>query len=212
MSKFSLKTHFHNKIVKWSIKDTKMKRRTPILILAISLLLLFGDRGYNIASAYVDYKTLSIPVHEQEMKNWCWAASAQMVIDYFGGNKSQRQIVNYVKGSVIDKPGSNNETIKALNYGGVEGTHKNGKLTFGSIISQINNNQPILAAVNYYRSKDNVGHMFVIRGYYEDNSDDSYDVYFIDPADGTRNYRNYDSFADNSVYYWDRSIHRIYVN
>ncbi|MDP4096345.1 hypothetical protein OIN60_06130 [Paenibacillus sp. P96] len=74
----------------------------------------------------------------------------------------QRQIVKYVKGAVVDEPGTNNETIEALNYGGVEGTHKNNILAFDTVVAQINKNQPVLAAINWNNSTDGVGHMYVI--------------------------------------------------
>jgi hypothetical protein len=165
------------------------------------------------ASAYVDYKTLSIPSYKQERDNWCWAASSQMSINYLGGNKTQSQIVNYVKGSVVNEPGTNAEVVRALNYGGLSGSNVNGSLAFSKVASQVKNNQPILAAVSWNNNPNGTGHMFVIRGFYNDTSTGKQDIYYKDPwpTNTTDKIFSYNSFLNNSDFTWRSSIDSIYV-
>ena len=51
------------------------------------------------------------------------------------------------------------------------------------------------------------GHMYVIRGYYEDTSDSTQDLYLIDPADGGYYFAHYSNFSP----YWTASIYNAYV-
>lgn len=67
----------------------------------------------QIGLNYVDYELLSIPTHKQEKNKWCWAASSQMVIDYLGGNETQRDIV--VKGSLLMKEEPIEKSKKGIN-------------------------------------------------------------------------------------------------
>lgn len=165
------------------------------------------------ASAYVDYTSLSIPSYKQEQSNWCWATSAQMSIKYLGGNKTQSSIVSYVKGSVVNQPGTDAETIKALNYGGLNGTTVNSALSFGTITTRIKNNQPMLAAIKWKSSINGVGHMFVVNGFYTDTSSGTQKVYYKDPwpENPSDNIKIYSDFLNNSSFNWDRSIDSVYV-
>ena len=70
-----------------------------------------------IKSAKLGKKILPVPKYSQEEKQWCWAASAQMIGRYVTGKaKSQEQIVKHVKGKRVDKPATNAEMKKALRY------------------------------------------------------------------------------------------------
>ncbi len=179
------------------------------LAFAVGIASTFG----STASAYVDYQTLSIPSYKQERTNWCWVASSQMAISYLGGSKTQSQIVSYVKGSVVNDPGTNAEVIRALNYGGLRGSNVNGSLAFSKVISQVKNNQPIFAAISWNQSPNGTGHMYVIRGFYNDTSTGKQEIYYKDPwpDNPTDNKRSYSDFINNSSFSWRTSIDSIYV-
>lgn len=167
----------------------------------------------STASAYVDYQTLSIPSYKQERSNWCWVASSQMAISYLGGSKTQSQIVSYVKGSVVNDPGTNAEVIRALNYGGLHGSNVNGSLALSKVISQVKNNQPIFAAISWNTSPNGTGHMYVIRGFYNDTSSGRQEIYYKDPwpANKTDNVESYSKFLNNDEFSWKSSVDSIYV-
>jgi hypothetical protein len=61
------------------------------IIKALKLFLLFSGFLPCLTRCCFPNMMTSLPVtlHPQETKNWCWAASAQMVMDYLGHNVSQ---------------------------------------------------------------------------------------------------------------------------
>ncbi|WP_018883963.1 papain-like cysteine protease family protein [Paenibacillus massiliensis] len=180
---------------------------TPSLILAADV-----ETERVISPNYVDYMLLDIPTYKQEKTKWCWAASSQMVIEYLGGNKSQSQIVKYIKGSTINAGASDQEVIRVLDWAKISATRISGNLPFGKVISQISNNQPILAHINWKKDSE-LGHMVVIRGHYNHSETGKWDIYYKDPAQNaiTNNVLAYDEFNDNSDFYWNSTIHSIYV-
>lgn len=50
----------------------------------------------------------------QRQKNWCWAATTQMVLNYHGLYVTQEQIVERIFGALIDAPGQPNQILEAL--------------------------------------------------------------------------------------------------
>jgi hypothetical protein len=51
----------------------------------------------------------------QELQNWCWAASIEMVLRFHGVNVSQRDIVQQVFGAQVDRPAGAEQILYALN-------------------------------------------------------------------------------------------------
>lgn len=145
----------------------------------------------NAALAYVDYELLSIPVSQQEKSNWCWAACTQMVCKFYGENPSQADIVTFTFGSPVNQGGNINHMGLALANWNVGATGLSGKLTYTEIEGDINSGSPIIVGRN--------GHAEVIRGFYTDTSNNKYNVYFIDPWDGSYNIVSYPVFSST----WD---------
>ncbi|WP_083910475.1 C39 family peptidase [Effusibacillus pohliae] len=50
----------------------------------------------------------------------------------------------------------------------------------------MNNGEPIIALITW-KGGSGTGHVFVIRGYYQDTSVPKSDVYYIDPLDASYN-------------------------
>jgi hypothetical protein len=50
----------------------------------------------------------------QEQDEWCWAASASMILNWYGLNITQEMVVARTKGVLIDQPGSDQDISNAL--------------------------------------------------------------------------------------------------
>lgn len=77
------------------------------------------DSGCNAdnSSSTADGLILSVPVKIQEQSNWCWAASSQAIISYYGKTLNQCDISNYAwsLSSCCSDP-SNQSTCNKNNY------------------------------------------------------------------------------------------------
>ncbi len=64
----------------------------------------------------VDFAKFSSSYAEQEMSQWCWAASVSMLFDYYGHPVSQEKIVQTQYGRITNLPAGNGFTMaKQLN-------------------------------------------------------------------------------------------------
>lgn len=131
------------------------------------------------------------------MSNWCWAACTDMVLKYFGAFSSQSQIVVFTYGEVVNKSANVTQISAALANWNVNSIPTASMLAFSTIISQIENNEPMISGRN--------GHAQLIRGYYQDTSNNIMDVYYIEPWDGTYRLLSYGTYSSTwnggSVYY-----------
>lgn len=133
-----------------------MERKTKILsvagFLAVSFLL-FAGIGFSDADTLLD-----VPGIEQEQSNWCWAASAQATLEYYGQNVAQCEIVNWGWGrtdccakpssSDCDKGGyvgstPNNPGKDVLGHWGVNSTYVGSALPQATVVSEIDSGRPI---------------------------------------------------------------------
>lgn len=149
------------------------------------------------ASAYVDYKTLDIPPYSQEESNWCWAATSQIVIDYIGyGFHTQDEIVEGVKGSVVNETANQYEDKESLTDWGVSTSLTTSYITFATIITNIKNYEPIKAFRLLYET---TGHDFLIYGFYEYTDISQQDVYYFNPDPYSDSYyiTSYNTFKTN---------------
>lgn len=88
-----------------------------VLKVVISLILVFSLYENTMpVYALPPYVALAMPRREQQKSKWCWAASAQMVGDYYGMNHSQAQIVYQIKESYADASATDSETTQAINF------------------------------------------------------------------------------------------------
>jgi len=151
------------------------------------------------------WKVLGVPRYKQSKDQWCWAASAQMVIAYKKKGKKppkQAEIVKYVKGSVTNKPASLDETTRGLRHWGVNGTviHANegslgdGTISYSSIIDQIGSKKLIISGIGWYGGG---GHMVVIKGYNTSARFKKTGIIYNDPADGKGHGESYDHYKES---------------
>ena len=180
------------------------KKKLASIVLLVMLALSFSKTPVY---AYTGYKLLSVPSHVQQHPYWCWATCDQMIIQFFGGSATQSQIVSFIFGTPppIDQTSAAtvSQTSNALFNWNVNNVATSSSLAFGTVTSQINNNEPMIGGV----STGGTGHMYVIRGYYEDTGSNKQDLYLIDPGDGSYCISHYSVFSA----VWTASIYNTYV-
>ena len=155
-----------------------------IRLYTVFFLLISG--GVNFSSAqkiyYVGIPNAKMNYYAsyQQKPQWCWAASIQMVLKYYGVNLSQKQIVRrtygQTNGELPDWAASIETIHKNLNHKGVDldGRHYivNAQVGMGApdpmlLISELSHKRPIV--IGYHA--DIGGHVVLITAvsYYESN-------------------------------------------
>ena len=107
---------------------------------------------------------------------WCWAASAQMVLHYYSRNVSQCSLANSLFGRRIcclpflsfmcNLPCLISKVDWLYKSFGINSSYNGNPISFPAIQSEINANQPI--EVGFSWSKGG-GHVAIIRGWEQDN-------------------------------------------
>lgn len=130
-----------------------MMRRMKLGIWAGILVLLLG-----MAPLHGQQKLLSVNMETQQMDQWCWVASSQCLVRQRTGNYfSQEAYVRYIKGSIVNQPGTGDEIERACRGGGAT-VSQTGPLSMSGIQSLINANKCFIVGRQ--------GHATVGFGYY----------------------------------------------
>lgn len=126
--------------------------------------------------------TIYIDEEKQYMSNWCWAACSVMVGRYGTGSQIiQSQVVNEIKGAVINLGGTEKDEVKGIYIASEEKKNAvilgNDKFEFNDIVDIIDANHPLI--LNLYWNDDSK-HAVVCSGYdrYEEQ------IYIVNPAEG----------------------------
>ncbi|MBK6730881.1 MAG: C39 family peptidase [Bacteroidetes bacterium] len=154
----------------------KKLKLTFLLLLSVSIgQQIFAQQSYTQEATYVGIlsENFNYYASSQRNSNWCWAASLQMIFNYYGINITQEQIVERSYGS--DPYGNlpnwtgNFEVITAnLNNWNVDNNGRQyevyATLNFGAptpsyLIEELANQHPVLIG---YQSSPNSGHAVVI--------------------------------------------------
>ncbi|MDR2899157.1 MAG: hypothetical protein LBU94_02465 [Clostridiales bacterium] len=161
------------------------------------------------------FTTLSEPIivvrtgrYKQERSYWCWAASLRSyrVNQGLGTSLSQSDIVEIVKGSVVNQTADDREVLDYLwNEEGLDVRRDGFALTIPAIRRLLSNGEAILMGLQYTDKYDNLGHMMIISGI-DDSRIPAY-VEYMDPAEGEYVLRNGESIASNRDYEWNSSIY-----
>lgn len=103
----------------------------------------------------------------QRQANWCWAACAQMVLNYHGLNVSQEQIVTRIYGALVDQPANDMQVRTALSgwAPNVQGGYSTiycvqGINSANEITANLNNRWPLIVGLR--NPGNNVGHAYVL--------------------------------------------------
>lgn len=130
--------------------------------------------GPNLFAAAVpsdQFEFFSSPEQDgrQRQTNWCWAASAQMVLNYHGLYVSQEHIVQRIYGAQIDRPANLNQILGALTgwapdtRGRHSSIHANPYTQSGSqIVEALANRWPLIVGLK--NPNGGIGHAVVLTG------------------------------------------------
>ena len=136
---------------------------------------------------------LEIPWTAQEQEAWCWAACAQMVINYFDSEEkvSQCELVRYLRRHIKRLPNINccnsprrkacseayadHPDISAVyeNWG-VKATRSRGSIAIARLKSELTHGRPVEICFRWDNDDPNVftGHVIIVRGVVETRSGD----------------------------------------
>ncbi|WP_234123824.1 papain-like cysteine protease family protein [Clostridium hydrogenum] len=155
-------------------------------------------------------KKLPVPIILQGDHPWCWAATSASLIDYDKStNITEEDVVNYTFGKLTNDGGTPTQIMNAYKHWGLNPVMYNNPLTYNSVVSYINNNDPINSLMYYDDGNSYEGHSMSLIGYSTlSNGYKSYTM--IDPnenyyvsvaATNTGNNVEYDLGGDEFVWY-----------
>jgi hypothetical protein len=186
------------------------KRLIPFL--AIVLIIVGNFIGSMVPHTYaaVYRKVLDVPVRTQEQTNWCHAAVAQSVIKYFRNEDvSQCYIVNSIYPSCPNWPAyisAVGTTLRSIRYN-IANDHITSSVAFYNVQYQIDNNRPMIVLWQWLNQS--VGHMVVLRGYYQDTYRNTMSVSYMDPAIGAYSSASYAAFVNDGIHEWRETLWNI---
>ncbi|PEL95298.1 hypothetical protein CN602_28830 [Bacillus cereus] len=176
-----------------------------------------GTQKLFITSAYVygnppnilSERRLFVPDVLQEKSNWCWAGVSAATLNYFNKAVTQEQFVRYVKNGVYNNPATSIEIQYGLSRCGIRSYRGAGSKSYDWFQSQINNNQPIIVLI-MWQGGGNIGHFFVLDGYYKGENGINY-ITYMDPWYGDHYNYNYNTFENNNTFWWSETIYDIQI-
>lgn len=149
----------------------------------IVALLLFLTIISSSESVYANSYEISVYKYSQEQSNWCWAACAKMIGNYYGHYKTQSSICSYVKGSVANKTANLSEVTKAIEYASGRDAYHIGVAEFSVFCVQMQIKRPAVIRIQWYGGG---GHVYVVTGACEQSGVSEASLRLIDPIDGVR--------------------------
>ena len=186
-----------------------MKKNGMGIVLAVVCMTLLAIESHAASV------TVSVATVRQSKSKWCWAACAEMFgrAEYPSANRNQYTLVAMIKGSTLPNEGANAyETASAcsLMTNGTKVFNVYGSsFSTNRITSNINNGHPVIAITGPISAlSDNELHDVLIYGY---DVSGVYHVELIDPADGLRKKRTYNSlisgvWCDSGIYPYSATI------
>lgn len=171
-----------------------------------------------VTSAYINgnppnqtvQNNLAVPDVLQKKSNWCWGGAATSVLNYIGKVVGQEAFVQYVKGGLYNNPATSREIQYGLSGFGVNSYIYASSQSYGWLQTQINSTQPVIVLV-MWKSGGNIGHFFVLDGYYKGTNGTNY-ITYMDPWYGDHYNYNFDVFDNNSTFWWEETIYNIREN
>jgi hypothetical protein len=144
--------------------------------------------GMLLAAGRANAQTaLNVPLHGQETPDWCYAATTQMIGEYFGSTIKQCTISSYDNGGLDCCPAAGQpvpaacvnggNTFDELTYWGFPGTLNSGPLSYAGIKSEIAAQRPIAVGIEWPSGGH---HAIVVDGYWT-KSDGTQHVHILNP-------------------------------
>lgn len=106
----------------------------------------------------------------QQQNEWCWAASIQMILNYYGVPATQAEVVSRIYGIPVNAPGSDAQITAALNAMGrtvngqiitIQSSGAPGLPPPAVLVQELSAQHPILIA---FANGPNSGHAVVVTG------------------------------------------------
>lgn len=148
---------------------------------------------------------LSVPYHAQEKNNWCWCASAQMVLEFYGHTYTQTEIAqwavggqdiaNYLYGSTDANMHGDDEIL--AHYGDIESTGLAYAISYSTLSGEMEHTRPVIIRWGW---DSEGGHILVIRG-----ADSEDEVYLNDPWYG-QSINTYSWVCRGSSHTWTHTL------
>lgn len=158
------------------------------------------------ADAAIIEKYLSVPAKKQEYSNWCWAASIQSVLAYYGQYPSQCRIVGWLYPGCPDWQAHINYVGQILRDYGHPNIYYARSMTFTEIKDAINRSHPSIAR---WAWTNGGGHMVTIYSYYQDTNTGVTKLAYINPSYGSAQVANYSHFKSNANWTWTHTSYEI---
>lgn len=145
-----------------------------------------GQRRYSFnSSGQLSRTVMNITRQEQQMSNWCWAASSVMIGSYDANSGiTQSDVVKKIKGYLVNDGGDHNEIGRAINYvsyGLKAPKHIKPYKNYDEVVNYFDNNKLMGLLIKWVDR--NAGHMIVGAGY--DTVGDK--IYCVDPGKNVEN-------------------------
>ncbi|NGQ96295.1 hypothetical protein G3578_14105 [Brevibacillus sp. SYP-B805] len=177
-----------------------MKKLNLLSVLSVLASLSFASHAFASPAVY----SIGVSEELQQEDEWCWAAASVSILDYFGESVDQDEVVEYVKGDVINEGATDSEVQDGLEHWGVDSTRTTSYLSFSTIKSEIYNyERPIYAGWTWDTGG---GHAVVLDGYDDDTTDY---VEYMDPWDGDHKSSTYNWFKSSSDHVWDGTLYKM---
>lgn len=170
-----------------------------------------------LQSYYVQAGVLPVPLRFQEQTNWCWAATSQGILNYFGNNPTQCQIVNWalsrsdccrtplpagcnVANSLYATP--SNGSIQGIlqNFGLIASTGQASVLNATTTITEMNAGHPFVMRWGWTAGG---GHFLTTKGFIGSNNNGL--MHINDPWNGER-VMVYDAVVSDPTHQWTHTL------
>jgi ABC-type bacteriocin/lantibiotic exporter with double-glycine peptidase domain len=131
-----------------------------------------GESIVGVPSAAFDQAADPTGSGQQHMSEWCWAATSQMILNYYGVPITQEDLVKKLFGTLQDSPATESQIIATLNGMQVETTHGTATISADSIgltpniiIDELDQDHPLLAGLSWTIVGEAAGgHAYVLSG------------------------------------------------
>jgi len=169
------------------------------LFLFVPLLLIAGAHAQNLTTVGIPTDEFDFVASTQQAREWCWAASTQMVLNWFDVDVRQADLVRRIKGRIVDQSATERDIDQALNgtvtlrsgkSATIHAVSVSGPADPQLIIKQLSQQNPMLLAVN---TGPRSGHVCVLTAvrYHETRQGPHIDSLIVrDPYPSADNIRN----------------------
>lgn len=175
-----------------------MKKQFKIVMTSLIMaIVILGLTGIQKALAY---SPATVENQQQRQSNWCWATCSSVVLQHYGINASQEDIVRYVKGGLYNQTGTVSEMLQAVRGYGLSASFR-GVPYYNDIKNEIDAGNPMETLIGWTNGG---GHALVLDGYFTNQGRNYIEI--MDPWYGDHFQYNYEYYKSNSNFRWNGII------